>query len=193
MNNLSTIYKFLAKCFTYPEKDFIEQINDDSLWLDLMNTIKTNNLPIVNTLEVFAEAVDKVQEEDLERLAVENTRLFINGYPKIVVSPYADKYLDLEPENSKATMEMVFATSGLKVNETWKDRPDHFLLALEFVAFGLDQDKQELVEDFMAKFGLKWLIAVFTNVMDNTEVEYYYVLAKLAKEWMQTEEAKYKA
>ncbi len=70
-------------------------------------------------------------ENLLERLQEEHTRLFVTAFPRLVAPPYAAEYLDEESGQLLASLEERLSATALQVSGGGKGRPDHLRVLLE--------------------------------------------------------------
>ncbi len=148
---LSELYLFLALTVRYPEADFFSPD-----FLDAFENLLTG-------LEMKKEQQqlhDCRQDDDnlLQTLRLEYTRLFINASPHVIAPPYASIYQDgdhdLQGRTTEATRDF-YRANGYDVTDT-SEPADHIRFELEFLSALTRDGKFDEEEEFLKKLFRPW-------------------------------------
>lgn len=199
----SLIYRFLARSFSYPGRDYVSALNNDTL-LDCFNEWQLLGIDasdeksrIINWLKVFD------QEEVLKELQIDYTRMLINHYPKILVAPYSSVYLDKDakvwgPSTAKAAR--LYQAAGLYMRKDFNEVPDHIAAELEFASYliseqlkqekdrAMSSDKLHKIErEFIFDHLLKWAPSFFYQIIEKASTPFYQQMASLSSKFLDFE------
>ena len=171
---LSDFYLFLSRTMRYPEADFF---TDE--FLDAYE-----NLLAKLDLREEQERLHAVREEDdnlLQTLKVEYTRLFINAVPHVIAPPYASIYQDGDHDLQGKTTEKTrdfYREHGYDITST-AEPADHICFELEFLA-GLARDgKFEEEEQFLHQLFRPWFPSFRDRVLEGAAHPYYTISVRL--------------
>jgi DMSO reductase family type II enzyme chaperone len=200
----AVIYRFLSRCFSYPDRELMELFNSARLeeflqaWHYLSLDTEEAIAMIANWLAQYPD-----YETALLELDKEYTRLFITAYPKTIAPPYSSVYLDSEQlvwGKSTAEVARLYEAAGLSINEHFHDIPDHIGAELEFASYLIvEQQKskenapipvQELASierRFLTDHLLRWTPAFFSRVAECSRLTFYHVTASLSRQFVEEE------
>jgi len=133
-----------------------------------------------------------IERENVERLRVEYTRLFISSYPELPVSPYESTYITEEKRVMADCVDDItgmYKNAGLELREDFPDLPDHFSVELSFLDYLEEKKLYEQKQEFLNKHLIKWISELSKKVRQNTKVEFYRILFDLVERVI-TDEAK---
>jgi len=199
------VYRFLARCFSYPDKELLSlfggaRIEEFLQSWHLLGIGEDEDVSVVSRwLEEWCDS-----EKALPELEKEYTRLFIAAYPdKVVAQPYSSVYLSNERQvwgASTAQVARLYEAAGLGMSENFHDIPDHIAAELEFVSYlileqqrqnGTEADKiRELAsieKRFLAEHLCKWSPAFFSRVSEYSKIDFYSAIARLAQKFIDYE------
>lgn len=178
---LAAIYRFCAQSMIYPSKEWFTGIYINSLY---------------SFLEVLGgqEEIDKLQkmftdeEDSLETLQVEYTRLFITGVPHVIAPPYASVYIDksLRGKYSEEILKF-YQLSGFTLNKH-ADLPDNIVHQLEFLSLLTEDGNQKAEEEFIRLFFLPWFPVFASRVRKEAELPFYPVIVSIIEFFTKEEE-----
>jgi len=158
----------IAKLLTYPTdelKDELKNIIDDS---DFKNndTIKS----ILNYLS---------NNEIIETLQAEYTRLFVTGYPKTPCPPYFSAYqTGLIVSEHTDKLYNLYEEYGVELSN--EQFPDFIPTMLEFMTLFLTNEMYDEAKKFHKEY-LSWLVEFADNIRRNTKEQYFLKIAELLK------------
>jgi len=199
----ATVYRFLARCFSYPDMELTALFTGDGL-AEIRDSWSTLGLDASEEMrEITAWLASTGSERALAELQVEYTHLFVNAYPRIPTPPYSSVYLDKDRHvwgPSTAQAGRFYEEAGLCPSADFADIPDHIAAELEFVSYlVLEQHKAlteeadagrnmaELEERFLADHFLKWVPVFLDQVTASTESVFYGGVARLALRFVHLE------
>ncbi len=184
------IYRFLALAFSYPDWEVILELR--SALPDLEKCLKTIGLNFP------AEEVGKVLEESKGKL-LDLQGEFTSLFETSLKAPARETSYELD-KTARRSVEMAdilgfYRAFGLELKAPLE--PDNLVAELEFLSYllqkahQLDGEGKEISLDAYRKF-LKdhlgrWFGVFCEKVMENTETDYYKVMAKLLKDFLELE------
>ncbi len=199
----AVVYRFLARCFSYPDTELIRLLDGDSLAeiLDSWSVLGLDASAQMKEITSWLESAGPAAA--LDEMQIEYTRLFVNAYPRIAAPPYSSIYLDKDHQvwgPSTAQAGRFYEEAGLSPSEDFADIPDHIAAELEFVSYlileqqklqpegtATDQDTVEIEERFLAGHFLKWVPQFLNQVVESTENTFYGTIAHLALRFVDLE------
>ena len=179
---LSDFYLFLSRTMRYPEKDFL---ND--AFLDAYENL-------LDKLELYKEKeqIQTSRTEDqnlLQTLQVEYTRLFINAVPHVIASPYASVYQksdhDLQGKLTEKTRDF-YREQGYDIANT-AEPADHIRFELEFLAALADNGKVEEEQQFLKQLFRPWFPQFRDRVLKGAQHPFYTISVTLIDEFTKAE------
>lgn len=170
----AAFYSFLAQSFRYPEQTWLSES-----YFDLLDGI-------VQHLDLDKDALALrlsycANQEGLEQLQIEYTRLFINAAPAVIAPPYSSVYLGQEGDlygPSAVWVKQFYQREGFDVAGEG-DIPDHLSLELEFIALLIDEGKEEAAEQFLKEHFRIWFPLFKKRVLAGSTNKYYSTLLTL--------------
>jgi TorA maturation chaperone TorD len=186
----AVIYRVLAWCFSYPDRQLIELFYSARLeeflqsWRYLGLDATDNMARLGGWLEEYPDRDAALQE--LER---EYTRLFVNAYPGVVTPPYSSVYLGKDRlvwGSSASEAVQLYRAAGLGIAQDFHDIPDHIAAELEFASY-LVAEQQKAGEDSSARSSelvsiekrfleghlFKWAPVFFSRVIEESRASFY--------------------
>jgi TorA maturation chaperone TorD len=170
----AALYCFLAQSFRYPEQAWLGEP-----YFDLLDNI-VQNIDLNNDALGFRQSYCDNQE-GLEILQIEHTRLFINAYPAVIAPPYSSVYLDLEGNlfgPSAVWVRKFYQQHGFELSGEG-DIPDHLVLELDFIALLLDEGLDNEAEQFLSEHFRKWFPLFKERVLSGSTNKFYSTLLAL--------------
>jgi TorA maturation chaperone TorD len=171
---LSDFYLFLARTMHYPENDFL---NDD--FLDAYEHL-------LEKLELHEERerMSSCRADDdnlLQTLQVEYTRLFINAVPHVIASPYASVYQksdhDLQGKLTEKTRDF-YREQGYDIADT-AEPADHIRFELEFLAALVSKGKIKEEQQFLQQLFHPWFPLFRDRVLEGSQHPFYRISVQL--------------
>ncbi len=199
----AVVYRFLARCFSYPDTELIRLLDGDSL-AEILDSWSTLGLDASKEMmEITSWLESAGSEAALDEMQIEYTRLFVNAYPRIAAPPYSSVYLDKDRQvwgPSTAQAGRFYEEAGLSPSEDFADIPDHISAELEFISYlileqqklqpegnAAGRDTVEIEGRFLADHFLKWVPQFLNQVVDSTENTFYGTIAHLALRFVELE------
>jgi DMSO reductase family type II enzyme chaperone len=197
----SKIYNILSLCYTYPEEKVCSWI----MGMDWIEEVRKGFAALTDeNFEEYFESFRKHLREDKEEVSLEMareyTRLFINGFPRVVAPPYGSVYLEKDRLVFGKTTSGVlqfYHGAGFSLKEDVGDLPDHIAHELEFMgiltgreaeAVGTEKVRLEEVQmDFLTHYLLSWVPAFCKKIREESTSAFYRNLAGLTGEFMHLE------
>jgi TorA maturation chaperone TorD len=195
--NRSNIYGLLASVYRQEvTSDLIQQIKDPQ-FLGVLSDLGTEGL------DTFLQ---KPENELLEDLAVEYTRLFLG--PGKHISPHESVHHQRDDGQwgnlwgkSTAEVKKFIESTGLNYIEDFKGLPDHISVEFEFMqkltlhekkAWGeADADKatsyRQIEKKFVEAHLFQWIPSFCEKVMEHTELSFYRAMAALTRSFIKFE------
>jgi len=199
----AVVYRFLARCLSYPDMELTGLFTGDRLAdvLDSWSVLGLDASAQMKEITTWLESAGP--EASLDKLEVEYTRLFVNAYPRIPAPPYSSVYLDKDRQvwgPSTAQAGRFYEEAGLSPSEDFADIPDHISAELEFISYlileqqklrpegtAAGQDTVEIEGRFLADHFLKWVAQFLNQVVKSTENTFYGAIAHLALRFVELE------
>ncbi len=181
--NLSDIYKLLSLATKYPEIKWFTP------------GFMTNFLAIFREAELGngineLEGMVNITPDDIEKLQVEYTRLFINAVPGTIAPPFGSIYMDNERS--------LYGPSTVKVKDFYRQHgfeiknpvavPDELSLELEFLGLLVSQGMAEDEEKFLALYFRPWFKKFSHVVINETSQPFYRAVVRLIDFFTKKEE-----
>jgi len=199
----AVVYRFLARCFSYPDMELTGLFMGDSL-AEILDSWSVLGLDASAEMkEITAWLKSAGSEASLDKLEIEYTRLFVNAYPRIPAPPYSSVYLDKDRQvwgPGTAQAGRFYEEAGLSPSEDFADIPDHVSAELEFISYlileqqklqpegtSAGRDTVEIEERFLADHFLKWVAQFLNQVVKSTENAFYGTVAHLALRFVELE------
>ncbi|MDD2582912.1 MAG: molecular chaperone TorD family protein [Desulfuromonadaceae bacterium] len=173
-NNHADFYGFLAQSFRYPEQAWLGEP-----YFDLLDSI-VQNLDLDNDTLGLRQTYC-ANQEGLEILQIEYTRLFINATPSVIAPPYSSVYLDQEGNlygPSAVWVRRFYQQNGFELAGD-ADIPDHLALELEFIALLIDEHQEEVAEQFLNEHFRRWFPLFRARVLSGSTNKFYSTLLTL--------------
>jgi len=130
---LPALYKMFSKCFYYPDGDLADMIFGGELtaFLEGFKSIAGTELEqVTDWIENF-----RTEDELLEQLRIEYTRMFITAFPHVPAPPYQSFYLENELcGHATGEVSEIYHRNGFKVSGEVNEPADHLALLLEFMS-----------------------------------------------------------
>jgi TorA maturation chaperone TorD len=195
------IYGILAKLFTYPD-DLAQEWILGGEWLDLFEQsarlLKVEGLKKYPAL--FRSALPDGPEEANLSFQREYTRLFINGFPRVIAPPYGSVYVDpggMVYGPSTALVLQAYGEAGVTMRADAGDLPDRVNTEFEFMAYltgremdspSSEHEKWAVLEGrFFYRFLAPWMNQFLTRIAEETALSFYRVLAKCTSDFVDSE------
>ncbi|NTV49555.1 MAG: hypothetical protein HGB32_01845 [Geobacteraceae bacterium] len=178
----AALYYFLAQSFRYPEQAWLCEP-----YFDLLDSI-VQNLDLNNDALWLRQSYC-ANQEGLEILQIEHTRLFINAHPAVIAPPYSSVYLDQEGNlfgPSAVWVRKFYQQHGFELSGEG-DIPDHLVLELDFIALLLDEGLYDEAEQFLNEHFRKWFPLFKKRVLSGSTNKFYYTLLTLVDFFTQEE------
>jgi TorA maturation chaperone TorD len=136
-------YRFLHCVYSYPVSETINFLRDFILSFEYKHLIGHMGFDSQSVLGPLSDILHKdIQEEILEDLEVEYTRLFINSFNGIPAKPYESVYLDkghLVVGDATIRVREFYQDFGVGMCPDYPEPPDHIAIETEFMAYLIDQ------------------------------------------------------
>jgi len=170
--NIARVYRFLAQCMQYPDKEWM---NDDFF------NVLYNLLGTLGATDEGVEIKKEINQSDdaLEDLQVEYTRLFINGSPHVVAPPFGSVYMDQSLQGVFAGDTLAFYRKKGFDMEADADLPDHLIHELEFLSLLAAEQDHEGEEEFLIRLFRPWFKKFTIRVTDGAHHPFYRVVIHL--------------
>jgi len=204
----AVVYRVLARCFAYPDKELLELFHSARLeeflqsWRYLGLGSSENIAEAANWLAKWPSG-----EYALFELEKEYTRLFITAFPRVIAPPYSSVYLDRERlvwGGSTAEVVRLYEAAGLGMNQDFHDIPDHIAAELEFASYLIqEQVKGEqgsapggqawssIEQRLLVGHLFRWVPPFLGRVIGCSVVAFYREIAHLAREFVEWDAARY--
>ncbi len=170
-SQISVIYRFCAQSLQFPDPNWFTDEYKNSLFI-LLDTLNANT---------EKEAILKRFNSDndfLEALQIEYTRLFITGVPHVIAPPYGSVYIDKSLLGKHTEKTLSFYTShGYSLKEG-SELPDHIIHQLEFLSLLVEKNDQAAETEFLRKIFLPWFSKFHARVKLETTHPFYSVIVQ---------------
>lgn len=189
----SKIYRLFANVFAVePTEEFLRLLEQEEN-KDLFNSFGIDPLSDIKTLSLA---------EKIEALSIEYAKLFL--VPGTTASPRESIQLGEERLWGESTVKVnnIFGRFGFKLDDSFKDTPDHLSAELMFLAELSDLESEysqkDLLEsnegvrrvkrDFLKEHLLKWFSGFQEKINRSADISYYKEMVRLlglflADEW----------
>ena len=120
-------------------------------------------------------------QEGLEILQIEHTRLFINAHPTVIAPPFSSIYLDQEGNlfgPSAVWVRKFYQQHGFELSGEG-DIPDHLVLELDFLGLLINEGLDEEAEIFLNEHFRKWFPLFRERVLNGSTNKFYSTLLTL--------------
>jgi TorA maturation chaperone TorD len=172
MRERVTEYRFFSKAFEYPGSELPVKLKK------ILATAGTDLKPL-------RDIVDILDRTPLTALQSEYTRLFMSSFPEVPCPPYESAYREGLLMGSPAErVALVYSRTGLKAS---REMPDHVSTELEFMAYALAFQPNEVFINFFTEHILPWVPRFVEDVADHASIEFYRELARALKRFIETE------
>ncbi len=173
---LADIYTFLALTMRYPEASFINKEFLDAFEGLLSSYEMDSELAEIQNLRPAEN-----EQELLDILQIEYTRLFINAAPHIIAPPYGSFYLDgdhtLQGKSTRTTRDF-YRQYGCDIADP-SEPADHIRFELEFLASLARESEFEAEETFVATVFRPWFNQFKNRVLEDKGHPFYRVSVQL--------------
>lgn len=197
----SNIYHMLSLCYTYPDEEVCSWIMERE-WIEEMKKgfgfLTDENFE--EYFESFKKSLSGEREEVALEMSREYTRLFINGFPRVVAPPYGSVYLEKDGLVFGRTTSGVlqfYHGAGFTLKEEIGDLPDHIAHEFEFMEILTAREAQttgsekvrleETQMDFLSHYVFSWIPAFCERVREDSKSAFYRTLADLTGEFIHLE------
>ena len=170
---LSKFYLFLSQLMCFPEEHLLtdEFLDVYEYWLKEFDMSKEHQL--------FLEC--RKEDNLLETLQIEYTRLFINAIPHLIAAPYASVYQksdqDLQGKITEKTRDF-YREQGFDIVNT-AEPADHIRFELEFLAALTSSNKTEEEEQFLQQLFRPWFTQFKARVVEGAKHPYYAMAVEI--------------
>jgi len=171
---LSDFYLFLSLTMRYPDADFLTD--------EFLDTYE--NLLTGLELQEEQERIHACRQGDdnlLQTLRLEYTRLFINAAPHVIAPPYASIYQDGDHDLQGRTTEKTrdfYRENGYDITDS-SEPADHIRFELEFLAALARDAKFVEEEQFLKNLFRPWFAKFRAQLLAETIHPYYAVSIQL--------------
>ena len=171
---LADVYVFLALTMRYPATSFLAE--------DFFDVFEE----LLGSFDMLCEQEEirtcRQQDNNLvDTLQVEYTRLFINAIPHIIAPPYGSFYLDgdhtLQGKSTRRARDF-YRQYGYDIADT-SEPADHIRFELEFLAALTRDNELEAEEQFLKTIFRPWFTSFYKRVLDDKGHPFYQVSLKL--------------
>lgn len=172
--SMADIYRFLAQSMRYPGPDWMRTDYFSAVDIFLAEL----------GWDAEAQALrQSISENDnwLESLQVEHTRLFVNAIPTVIAPPYGSVYLGADG--------MLYGPSAEKAKAFYREQgfdlageadiPDHISFELEFLALLAGDGKEKEEALFLRKHFRPWFPKFQARVLQEGRHPFYGILVNL--------------
>ena len=170
-----SLFRLLARALSYPERDYVGQIQDviGNVRLELWDD---PNLPLSDLIEELGQ----LAQLPLDQVQGEHTRLFVAAYPRVPCPPYESAYREGQLSGDAAgEVDRLYRRWGLSVDG---EEVDHAGAELEFAAFLLAMnttDSLSAAGKFFSEHLHAWLPGFATDLARDGRLGFYRALGTL--------------
>ena len=204
----AVIYRFLARCFSHPDRELIELI-DSARLEEFLQSWRYLGLEASESITRAADWLTKwpSPETALLELEKEYTRLFITAYPKVVAPPYSSMYLNKERlvwGRSTSEVARLYEAAGLSIHKDFHDIPDHIAAELEFASYLIVEQQKDrengstpgeelcsLGQRFLEEHLFRWAPSFLKQILECSTAVFYRDIALTAREFLEWDAARY--
>ena len=197
----SLIHNALSLCYTYPDGEVGSWLLEENWVEGLKEALRllaeeSLEMPLTQIKEILQGGDEKLSLE----LRREYTRLFINGFPRVVVPPYGSIYLEKDGlvfGNTTSEVLQFYHRAGFALKEDLRDLPDHIAHELEFMGTLANQESQatgaerigleEVQMRFFSRFILPWVFSFCERIELQSQTPFYRCLGVLTREFIDFE------
>lgn len=165
---LSQVFSFLAQATRYPEAEWFNS--------DFLAVLHSFLDQLQVDADEFTIPVD-ISDQFLEDVQVDYTRLFINGYPKVIAPPYGSMYIDGSLNDTTADVTRKFYREN-GFDTTTIEFPDHLTTELEFISLVYKEDIDK-AEEFIEKLFVPWFVIFRDIVLAEAKTGYVKIVIEL--------------
>jgi TorA maturation chaperone TorD len=195
------LYDTLSLCYLYPDETLCPWIMEGEWAEEIKKALLfLTEGAFENVISPIEELLKEKGETFPLEIRREYTRLFINGFPKVVAPPYGSVYLEKDGRvfgESTSKVLQFYHEAGFTLKEDLKDLPDHIAHEMEFMAIlanqeghasGIEKIKLEEVQmNFFSRFILPWVPAFCRRISEQSRFPFYRHLGLLTHEFMNFE------
>lgn len=179
---ISNYYLFFSRIMCYPENNFLTD-NVLDTYEDLLEKLD------LHKEKAQIHACRKEDDNLLQTLQVEYTRLFINAVPHVIASPYASVYQkgdhDLQGTLTEKTRDF-YRTQGYDITNT-AEPADHIRFELEFLAALVQNGKLEEEQQFLRELFRPWFSKFKDRVVEGANHPFYVISVQLIDQFTRTD------
>lgn len=170
-------YRVFSLIFYRPDRDFLRYLKSNFL-ADVCQYLGDD------ATAGFSRFLDEHQGEDenefFNTLAVEYTRLFVNGLPKVPCPPYESVYREgTVMGESTLAVKARYSEAGLQVVDNFADLPDHVAVELEFLCYLQSKGDKEKHDSFVRDHLSQWVPAFSEAINRDGELLFYKHAARV--------------
>lgn len=190
----SKIFGIFMLAFQYPDKEFIEHLQNGNLYFTIQGYLEdvfanNTNEGLLEELDDLLKEYSSTNTENLfSDLKTEYHRLFI-GYKKLLAPPYASVYWDSTGklmQEPAILLKRLYKEWGFEVSKNYKDLPDHISLQLEFLyQLGeiMNKGSESILYDVQKRviddIILKWIYKFAENINNYQSLKFYGLMVKI--------------
>ncbi len=138
-----------------------------------------NKEKLIEKIELAIKIFSYPENSELEE---EFISLFISNFNGIKCSPYAFDYLKDRNPIFFINLKKIYELSGLKLSPEYKEREDHLITLLEYLAILLEEKiPDEYIKKFFNNY-LFWIVEFANKLEKSTNNSYFLQGAKILKE-----------
>ncbi len=169
-------YRTFSLIFHRPDRDFTQYLRSGFL-TDIQCL---GDEAIAGFSRFLDEHQGQDDDEFFNTLAVEYTRLFINGMPRATCLPYESVYREGTVMGaSTLAVKARYSQAGLQVLDGFGDLPDHVAVELEFLYYLLDKGDGEAHDSFLRDHLSQWVPAFSEAIDQNGQLFFYRHAARV--------------
>ena len=174
VNLLPEIFRFLAVSMHYPGA---ERFNHD--YFAALHSL----LEGLGWHEDIQELDSLIAGDNdfIETLQIEHTRLFINAVPHVIAPPYGSVYMRGEGTVMNRSTELIrefYRQRGFEL-APGTEIADHIVCELEFLSLLAESGEQEDEEKFLHKFFRPWFGKFHDRIIEGADHHFYRVVVRL--------------
>jgi len=186
-NHRANAFKNLASLFYLLQKDYIESNN-------VLTSLSTALQQVCPDAAGYSDKMTNlIREFTDQELAIEYTRLFIGPF-KTLAPPYGSVYLENGVIMGDSTIDVLklYNSTGLGIDENFKNLPDHIAAELEFMHYLVFNEIKHLEnnDNFQVKKNMelqihfcrnhlsRWVLQFGGKIIDGTGNPFYITLAE---------------
>lgn len=173
----------LADLLSFPSSEYLnsEKLDEDIKFID-----STSSKP--ELLQYIIDIKNEFMSNEQQKLMIEFARLFVGPY-HVIAPPYGSYYLENGKLMGDTTVQVsrFYDETGLAINESFKDLPDHVVAELEFLIFLIHNEIQflenneidnylvinKLKSEFFNSYFYSWINKFSEIIINNTSLEFY--------------------